>query len=67
MGVEPIIAIARMTIAGFEDRDDHRTACASERQFLSLPHMVEIGKGAGSLEVDHKSNWAYRYHSLSQG
>ena len=29
MRVELTIAIARMTIAGFEDRDDHRTACAS--------------------------------------
>jgi len=27
--VELTIAIARMAIAGFEDRDDHRTACAS--------------------------------------
>jgi hypothetical protein len=34
VGVEPTIAAEKTTTAGFEDRDDHRTACASVTRLL---------------------------------
>lgn len=34
MGVEPTNDRANLPPAGFEDREDHRTPCASEKQFL---------------------------------
>ncbi len=37
MGVEPTIVIAGITIAGFEDRGDHRTTCASDSQLATIP------------------------------
>jgi len=46
VGVEPTNDIAKMSLTGFEDRDDHRTACASVR-YLQSPKARRKGRRSG--------------------
>jgi hypothetical protein len=56
MGVEPIIAIAMIALDVFEERDDHRTACASELILKDLQ---------APQPVDEAVAWSYTF-SLSE-
>ena len=51
MGVEPTIHPAKGRIAGFEDREDHRTPCASVLSIQGLSERIQSPDGSGATVV----------------